>query len=239
MFSEGVDDVATHPLVMSMATVTDSSVGSRKSRNGIRSVTALMKACQICAGNEPPVTREMRTVGYTIEIWPLGKPTHTAPDSWGMNPANHASRHSCAVPVLPAAGRPMFAAVPVPYRITLRMIWVACQATQEFRTCFGLGFASNNTSPSGSSIRRIAVGRTYRPPVASVPKAEAISIVLTSLEPRTEEQNGRRGDRIPIRCATSTTRSGWTSRMIWAYTTLTLLIRPCSTVMAPPYEEPS
>src|SRR5919106_186643 len=206
MFSEGVDDVATHPLVMSMATVTDSSVGSRKSRNGIRSVTALMKACQICAGNEPPVTREMRTVGYTIEIWPWGKPTHTAPDSWGMNPANHASRHSCAVPVLPAAGRPMFAAVPVPYRITLR---------------------------------RISVGRTYRPPVASVPKAEAISIVLTSLEPKTEEQYGRRGDRIPIRCATSTTRSGWTSRMIWAYTTLTLLIRPCSTVMAPPYEEPS
>src|SRR5688500_3224237 len=87
-----------------------------------------MKLPQIYAGQEPPVMPcppdgwRVGRQGWVepehevfISIWASGYPTHTLVTRFGVYPTNHASRYSWAVPVLPAAGRPMFpyaAAVP-------------------------------------------------------------------------------------------------------------------------------
>ena len=57
----------------------------------------------------------------------LSKPTHTAVSNSGVKPMNHASRWSLVVPVLPAAGHPSCALVPVP-RCTLASIALRASA---------------------------------------------------------------------------------------------------------------
>ena len=65
------------------------------------------------AGIVPPKTGHTPST-HSIGISPCGYPIQTHVASSGVYPQNHASTYSCAVPVLPAAGRPMLAAVPVP-----------------------------------------------------------------------------------------------------------------------------
>ena len=84
-----------------------------------------MTACQIWAGYEPPVTL-IGVAGGIIDRCRSGKPTQTALTRSGVYPTNQASRHSLAVPVLPATGRsPSPAAVPVPRWTT----WVRMPVT--------------------------------------------------------------------------------------------------------------
>src|SRR5664279_2603677 len=87
-----------------------------KSATGVSANAAPSNPCQICAGHEPPVT-VMRVVGGCILISLEGKPTHTAVTSCGVYPTNQASAQLSLVPVLPAAGRPIRALMPVP-RVT-------------------------------------------------------------------------------------------------------------------------
>jgi hypothetical protein len=49
-----------------------------------------------------------------------GRPTHTAVETCGVYPTNHASVESWVVPVFPATGRPIAAALPVPPGPTTR-----------------------------------------------------------------------------------------------------------------------
>ena len=71
-----------------------------------------MNLCQIWAGKVPPATVMPCTL--VIAMRASGCPTQTAVESWGMKPQNQASLQSSVVPVLPAAGRSSWAAVPVP-----------------------------------------------------------------------------------------------------------------------------
>ncbi len=76
-----------------------------------------MKLAQIAAGKEPPVTLPTPPVPFRL----IGSPflldlvIMTAAEICGVYPTNHALLLSSAVPVLPAAGRPVQdARVPVP-----------------------------------------------------------------------------------------------------------------------------
>jgi hypothetical protein len=89
------------------------------------------------AANPPPVAPPPRGLLSSL-------PIQTAAANWGTYPTNQTSRSEEVVPVLPAAGRPIWAAVPVPPLITpcntlLReaaaqesstsWVWVCCLAT--------------------------------------------------------------------------------------------------------------
>ena len=63
----------------------------------LRLSAARMKSRQISAGRPPPVTSRM---GVSSSL-----PTHTPTIASAVKPTNQASRLSCVVPVLPAAGR--------------------------------------------------------------------------------------------------------------------------------------
>ena len=76
------------------------------------SVAFDMYFCQIWAGNEPPVTDLPWTLFMSRPS--SGYPIQTAVVSLQVNPTNQASRYSSVVPVLPATGWPILAAVPVP-----------------------------------------------------------------------------------------------------------------------------
>ncbi len=97
------------------------NTGSWNSITRLFASAAVMKSCQMSAGIVPPNTGENPSTLY-IGICPSACPTHTHAASCGVKPQNHASRYSWFVPVLPAAGLPMFASVPVPLVIT---VWSA------------------------------------------------------------------------------------------------------------------
>src|SRR5256885_12345567 len=82
------------------------SVGCGKSPQN-EPLAIFMYAPQIGAAATPPAAPG-------IDSRELAWPTQTALVSRGVNPTNHASVKSSVVPVLPAAGQPMFARVPVP-----------------------------------------------------------------------------------------------------------------------------
>ena len=69
---------------------------------------------QIWAGISPPVTL---FIGVSSSL-----PTHTPQTQSGVKPTNQASRQFWLVPVLPAAGRPNAARVPVPSSTTPSII---------------------------------------------------------------------------------------------------------------------
>src|SRR5207253_1765201 len=103
--------------VTSTATDTYPTSGLGKSLTGRLAAACSMNTRQISAGHVPPKT-VIRVVGGIIDTCPRGNPTHTAAVSCGIAPTNQAFEWSMAVPVLPICGRPMLAAVPVPYRTT-------------------------------------------------------------------------------------------------------------------------
>src|SRR3954465_12607505 len=103
-----------------------------------------------------------------------GKPTHTAVESFGVKPTNHASVLLSVVPVLPPAGQPIWARVPVPaimfcWRISVALAVTPSEKTLVRRTRkrFGSDLPSS-TWPAGKTIRLIAVGRLRSPPEAIV-----------------------------------------------------------------------
>src|SRR4028119_1462381 len=68
----------------------------------------------------------------------LSLPTQTAVDNCGVYPTNQISRSEDVVPVLPAAGRPIFAFFPVPPVITFCRTLLTEAADQGSRTNLGL-----------------------------------------------------------------------------------------------------
>ena len=143
---------------------------------------------------------------------------------------NHALSWLSSVPVLPICGRPMFAAVPVPYRTASCRIPSAAAVTSGLTTCCGRGSACHRTFPFASAIVIAGTGSACLPPVASVPYALAISSVFASFEPRTADMYGKSGvfgvetfgqHRIPIRSAVSTTAWGVSRSISCAYTVFT------------------
>ena len=82
-----------------------------------------MKAVQMRAGNDPPVTEFIPPTPESETGLPFASSLTniTAAARSGVYPANHADLFSLVVPVLPAAGRPSAsAATPVPSVTTLR-----------------------------------------------------------------------------------------------------------------------
>ena len=83
-----------------------------------QSATArLIKVRHSTAGSPPPVISPRESL--------LSSPIQTAQARLGVKPTNQASRYSLVVPVLPAAGRLMAAARPVPRVITSRIIEIS------------------------------------------------------------------------------------------------------------------
>ena len=78
-----------------------------------------------------------------------------------MKPTNHASLNLSVVPVLPPAGQPMLAFVPVPPWMFLTRIRVASAVTPSSNAFVRLTLKRRGSSdlPSGNVIFVIAVGR--------------------------------------------------------------------------------
>ena len=107
-----------------------------------------------------------------------------AVDSAGVYPTNQASLHSWAVPVLPAAGRPMSAARPVPLLITPRNTAVTLSETISLSTRDSWGAVwSSSTWPRASVTFSTGVGSTRSPRLAKTEYAEAMSRGDTSWAP--------------------------------------------------------
>ena len=81
--------------------------------------------------------------------------------SLGVKPTNHASLNESVVPVLPPAGQPMLAAVPVPLWMFSWRIRVASAVTPSENALVRLTRkrAGSSECPSGKVIFVIAVGR--------------------------------------------------------------------------------
>ena len=71
------------------------------------------------------------------------------------------------------------------------------------------------------------------PPAASVANASVISSGETPSGPSVIEQTGFSGERIPIRCATATTRRGPTRVTTWAKIVLTEWAIACPRLIVP------
>src|SRR5437773_6911103 len=93
-----------------------------------------MKSCQIAAGIVPPYT-EGTPMTFCNGISAFGQPIHTHVVSCGVYPQNQASTLSFAVPVFPAAGRPIEAAYPVPDVITPCSAFVTSSASFASNAC--------------------------------------------------------------------------------------------------------
>ena len=167
------------------------------------------------------------------EISPCGYPTHTQVTSCGTYPQNQASRYSCAVPVLPAAGRPMFAAVPVPPEITPWSAYVTRSASFCRRTSLPRPPICRSVLPSARSTRSSGESRCRHPRAASVAYAFVISSGVTACVPSVIEHTGSSGDRIPMWCAVSTIASGVTAEATCAKTVFTENAVACSSVKSP------
>src|SRR6185436_11046779 len=100
--------------------------GSGQSGGGLLPNAPTVKRRQIVAGNVPPATRIPWT--DVIGIFAFGYPTQTTVDAFVVMPANQASPKSSVVPVLPPAGKPGLAPVPVPawtFILRMRATWYA------------------------------------------------------------------------------------------------------------------
>ena len=106
-----------------------------------------MNSCHVLAGIVPPATCDtplMPSNGRGLSASPI----QMAVDSAGVYPTNQASLHSWAVPVLPAAGRPMSAARPVPLVMTPRRTAVTLSETISLSTRDSCGLVwSSSTCP--------------------------------------------------------------------------------------------
>src|SRR2546430_4326907 len=103
---------------------------------------------------------------------------------------NQASWYSCPVPVLPATGRPMFAAVPVPDVTTPSRSEVTRAAIDGGMTCSHWGLALNRVCPVGPLTLVMANGSQCMPWFASVEYPDVIESGLTLTAPRVMAQYG-------------------------------------------------
>src|SRR5215218_7996048 len=110
-----------------------------------------------------------------MKIRSLGKPTQTAVDRFGVKPTNQASVLSSVVPVLPAAGQPICAPVPVPLVMFCSRIFVASWVTPSLNALWRAGLPQLLTRPSAKRTCVIALGLLRQPPEAIVAYALAIS----------------------------------------------------------------
>src|SRR3954454_21386034 len=121
------------------------------------------------AGIVPPATPGIGTREFA---WP----TQVEVDRRGVKPTNHASLNSSVVPVLPAAGQPMFAFVPVPAWMFLRRISVASAVTPSSKARVRWGLERSSHLPVSLKQTFVtALGRLRQPPDAIVAYALAIS----------------------------------------------------------------
>ena len=129
---------------------------------------------------------------------------------------------SSVVPVFPAAGQPMFAAVPVPPSITPLRMSVTSYATPSENTRWRSPSSGSSTSPFGNSTRVTARGVLRIPPSASVAEPFAISSGVTPIRnpPIPSAGTASRVVSMPMSYAVSRTFSGPRSRSIWANTVL-------------------
>jgi hypothetical protein len=187
--------------------------GPGKPLSGYVLSAVYMKSCQIIAGKLPPVTPIPCT--FRMGTRPSGCPTHTAVARCGVKPQNQASEKSEAVPVLPAAGRPIWARVPVPFWTLSSSISLAVVATLAGTAWVIFGCACQMSLPLASQTLVMMVGSTCRPPVARVPYADAISSGLTPYvrPPSTIAGEELMGEVMPIALATFTTFCTPTSMM--------------------------
>src|SRR3954471_16284747 len=89
---------------------------------------------QIWAGHVPPSMFAPKNIPFIEIRAEPGKPTHTAVESRGVKPTNHASMFLSVVPVLPPAGQPIWARVPVPARMLSLRILIASLVTPSENT---------------------------------------------------------------------------------------------------------
>ena len=167
------------------APVTD-AIGVGNFDAGVSARYAPAVACQICAGQVPPVT-VMRVVGGRIVRAASGNPTHTAVTSSGVYPTNHASDHSSPVPVLPATDRPMRALTAVPRSTTCCNTCVTFLEIATGRVRSRLGLARQRTSPVFVDTCVINTGEVCMPSSANELYALAMSRTVTPLLPSADE----------------------------------------------------
>src|SRR3954469_12762878 len=130
-------------------TALNGSVGCGKSPQN-EPLAVFMYAPQIGAAATPPAAPG---IGSRELAWP----TQTAVLRRGVKPTNQASVKSSVVPVLPAAGQPMCAAVPVPLWTLALRIFVASAVTPSSKTflrCGRLSWQSNLPDWDGKQTLR-------------------------------------------------------------------------------------
>src|SRR5438067_28589 len=133
---------------------------------------------------------------------------------------NHASWKSWPVPVFPASGRPIWAALPVPLEITPSSIAVTCAATEAGITCLHRGLCLKIVLPSLATTFCTEYAVQCLPPLASVEYAVVIESGETATAPSVIEQTSGMYPVRPIAFAACTTLSGPMSAISWAKMTL-------------------
>src|SRR5688572_19953585 len=114
------------------------------------------------------------------------KPTHTTTSRSAVKPANHASRRSLVVPVLPAASavNPIErAAAAVPLLSTPRIMLTTRYVDSGRATREAAGRFSWTATLRSSTTLSTVVGDTLRPPLARMLYAAAISSGVASKDP--------------------------------------------------------
>src|SRR6266498_1476944 len=145
--------------------------GFGKLLTGSPDAALTMKSCQMGAARLPPKAGRppsLANPSIGISFFGYAYPTHTPVVSWGMYPMNQASLWSWAVPVLPAWGRPMLAAVPVPCATTPSSNDVTWFATLPLMTLWQKGLALKTSFPLAATTLRMTKGLQWMPPLASV-----------------------------------------------------------------------
>ena len=118
--------------------------------------------------------------------WLSSKPTQTTVSSSGVKPANHASRRSFVVPVLPAASstNPFArAAAAVPSFSTLRIMFVTRKVVAGFAMRRGSAVELLVTSLPPRVIWRMCLSGRIAPPLGNTVYAVAISNGVASNTP--------------------------------------------------------
>ena len=119
---------------------------------------------------------------------------------------------SCAVPVLPATGRPTAAAVPVPPHHVLRGVGDQVGVVRGRGPGRPAADVVDRRLPSGGDLGRTASARCSTPLRRRAWRTRSvISSGLTACVPSVIEHTALEVDRMPSRCAMSTTLSGPTA----------------------------
>src|SRR6476659_2839306 len=144
-----------------------------------------MNNFQIVAGNVGPETAIPCT--DVIGISPFGYPSQIVASRPGKKPQNQASAKLSVVAVLPTKVPPNYAPTPVPPVMFFSRMPTTSAATQSGTARLRCGTpqpASLSTLPPGRITLRIAIGFESTPPAARVEYTDAMSIGVTTREPR-------------------------------------------------------